>query len=61
MAGEWGEGQREKERKRIPSYSTEPNVGLKLTNREIMTLAKIKSQMLNQLSHPQRDVNTLKG
>ena len=36
-----GEGQRERERERIPSrlhtVSTEPDVGLELTNREIMT------------------------
>ena len=35
-----GEGQRERERERIPSrfhtVSTEPNVGLELTNPEIM-------------------------
>ena len=30
----------------------EPRAGLELTNREIMTGAKIKSWMLNQLSHP---------
>ena len=38
---EWGEGQRERERKRIPSklsvVSAQPDVGLELTNREIMT------------------------
>ena len=32
--------------------SREPDAGLKLMNHEIMTWAKIKSQMLNQLSHP---------
>ena len=51
-----GEGQRERERERIPSrfhtVSAEPYVRLKLTNYEIMTQAEIKSQMPNQLSHP---------
>ena len=32
--------------------STEPEVGLELTDHEIMTWAKIKSRTLNQLSHP---------
>ena len=32
--------------------SVEPNVGLELTNCEVMFWAEIKSQMLNQLSHP---------
>ena len=36
-----GEGQRERERERIPSrlcsVSAEPDAGLELTNREIMT------------------------
>ena len=51
---EWGKG-REKGRQRIPSrlraVSTEPNAGLNLMNREIMTWAEIKSQMPNWLSH----------
>ena len=38
---------RDRERKRIPSrlrtVSTEPDAGLELTNREIMTRAEIKS------------------
>ena len=46
----------EKERERIPSMlhtaSMEPDVGLKLTNREIITWAKVKSQTFNQMSHP---------
>ena len=41
---------------RIPSRlgpgSTEPDVGFKLTNHEIMTSAEIRSWKLNQLSHP---------
>ena len=45
-----------KGRERIPSrlcsVSTEPDAGLELTNREIMTLVEIKSQMLNWLSLP---------
>ena len=47
---------RKRDRDRIPSrlctVSTEPDVELELTNREIMTSAEIKSQMLNRLSHP---------
>ena len=47
---------RERGRERIPSrlctVSSEPDVGLKLINYEIMIWAEIKSQMLNQLSHP---------
>ena len=48
--------ERERERERIPSRlcaaSTEPDVGLELTNREPMTQAKIKSWTLNLLNHP---------
>ena len=51
-----GEGQREKGRERILSrlytVSTEPCLGFKLMNHEIMTWAKVKSWMLNWLSHP---------
>ena len=47
-------GQREREGEGIPSrlhtVSTEPNARLELTNCEIMTRAKFKSQRLNQLS-----------
>ena len=47
---------REGERERIPSRlradSAEPDAGLSLTNREIMTGAKVKSWLLNGLSHP---------
>ena len=50
-----GEGQIER-RQRIPSrvcaVSAEPDVGLELMNHEIMTSVEIKSQTLNQLSHP---------
>ena len=38
--------------KQLRVVSTEPNMGLKLTNREIMTQAEIKSQTINQLSPP---------
>ena len=42
--------------KRIPSrlcaVSTEPDTGRDLMNLEIMTGGKIKSQMLNRMSHP---------
>ena len=34
------------------SHSAEPNSGLDPMNSEIMTLIKIKSWLLNQLSHP---------
>ena len=46
------ESGKEKIPSRLHAVSTEPNVGLDLTNREIMTWAKIKSRMLNRLSHP---------
>ena len=49
-------GGAERGRERVPSrlcaVSAEPDVGLELTNRESRTGAKIKSQMLNQRSHP---------
>ena len=49
-AGTWVGRDRETGRQRIPSrlhtVSTEPNVGLDLTNCEIMTSAEIGSQML---------------
>ena len=50
-----GEGQREKKRenvKQTPCWSVEPNSGLHPMTHKIMTWAKIKSQMLNWLSHP---------
>ena len=46
-----GEGQRGRERESC-TVSTEPAVGLDLTNREITTWAEIKSWTLNWLSHP---------
>ena len=51
------ESERERERReRIPSrlhaVSTEPDMGLELMNREIMTRAENKSQMLSLLNHP---------
>ena len=36
----------------VSTVSTEPDVGLELTNHEIMTGAKVKSQTLNRMSHP---------
>lgn len=50
---EWaGEGQRERGIRRIPrrlhTVSAEPNMGFKLTNREIMTWVEVKSQTLNR-------------
>ena len=51
-----GEGQRERERGKIPNrlhtVCVEPNAGLKLTNHEIMTCVETKSQTPNRLSHP---------
>ena len=51
----WGGAETERERERIPStlpaISVEPNTGLEPMNHEIMILAKIKNQTLNQLSH----------
>ena len=56
MRGRGKERERERGRERIPSrfhtISTEPYVGLDLTNCENTTWAEIKSQTLNQLSHP---------
>ena len=47
---------RERGRESIPSrlhiISTQPDVGLKPMNHEMMTRAKVKSWTLNQLSHP---------
>ena len=48
-------GQREiRERilSRLHTVSSEPDTGIKLTNREIMTSAEIRSRMLNIPSHP---------
>ena len=51
-----GEGQTEREGERISSrfhtVSTEPNMGLELTNHELMTWAEIKNQMSNEVSNP---------
>ena len=38
--------------KQLLAVSTEPDMGLELTNCEIKVEAKIESWMLNQLSHP---------
>ena len=49
-----GEGQRETESEagsQLWAVSTEPNWGIKLTNREIMTWADV-GRMLNWQSHP---------
>ena len=48
------EGQKERERipGRLHTATTEPSVGLELTNHEIMTWDEIKSRSLNWLSHP---------
>ena len=51
-----GEGETQRGRERIGSrlwaISTDPDTGLEPVSHEIMTLVEIKSQMLNQLSHP---------
>ena len=51
-----GEAERERGREITPSRlraaSAEPDVGLELTNREIMTQAETKSRRLRRLSHP---------
>ena len=56
-----GEGHREKEGERIPSrlrtIRAEPDTGLELMNREIVTSAEIKSPKLNRLSHPDAPVS----
>ena len=46
------ERRRERILSRLCTVLTEPDSGLDLTNHEIVILAKIKSQMLNWLSHP---------
>ena len=50
--GRGRERRKGKSPRRLHAVSTEPDVGLNHTNREITTRAKIKSQMLNRLSHP---------
>ena len=49
-------GGAERDRQRIPSrihtVNAEPDVGLELTNGEIMTRAEIKSRTLHRWSHP---------
>ena len=49
-----GRAERGRERilSRLCAVSAEPDVGFDLMNHEILTWAKIKSQMINWLSHP---------
>ena len=47
-----GEGQRERGRESQVGFRYSPEPALNPTNYEIMTWAKIKSQMLSLLSHP---------
>ena len=47
---QWGE----KIPSKLHTVSAEPDSGLEIVNREIMIWAKIKSQMLHQLSHPEK-------
>ena len=49
-AGEEREGERTPSR--LCTLSLEPNEELELTNCEFMTRARIKSCMLNRMSHP---------
>ena len=42
-----GEGERERILSRLHTVSAEPSAGFECTNHEIMTLAEIKSRMLN--------------
>ena len=46
------EGKREKIPNRLDTVSAEPDMGLDLSNHEIMTWVDIKSWMFNQLSQP---------
>ena len=48
------EGERE-----YHAVGTEPDAGLDLTNREIVTRAEIKSGTLNRLSHPGAPINCI--
>ena len=54
--GRGGERKTVRERERFPNrlytVSAEPDVGLKLKNHVIMTQAKTKNRMLNQLLEP---------
>ena len=50
----WAVDSRQREReisKQAPTARVEPDMGLDLTNCEIMTWAESKSHMLNRLSH----------
>ena len=50
--------ERERDYERISSTdSAEPDTGLDTTNCEIMTWTEVKSQMLDQLSHPGTSLN----
>ena len=54
IQSKWGTG-RERGRQILSilhSVSTEPDAGLEFTQRAIMTWIKVKSQTLDQLSHP---------
>ena len=53
MHAQAGDGRKKKKQNpKQALHGAEPDAGLELTNREIMTRAEIKSQTLNQLSHP---------
>ena len=47
MSGNGAEREGERIPSRLPAVSTEPNVGLDLTSREMVTRAEIESQTLN--------------
>ena len=52
VSGEGAEREGERIPSRLHTVSTEPHVGLELTNHDIMTSAETKSGMLNQVSYP---------
>ena len=52
VEGVWGLRERERIPSRLRTVSTEPGMGLELTDHEIMTCTEIKSWMPNRLSHP---------
>ena len=54
------ESAQSRERERIPRISASTESELYLTNCELMTLVKIKSQWLNRLSHPSAPTHTFR-
>ena len=54
----WGGGTEEENLQAESPLSTEPYTGLSPMTHEIMTFAETKSQMLNQLNHPDAPTKT---